>query len=159
MSQYIRKYPSFLAKQTAKSYILLYFILVLINSFVDFISIRYSVLQQIQWSSYASPIIVAESAALMLFFSKLSFKSKIINWIATSCFAVYLLHCTRNILEEYCGLIKSAYDSHNFIRIIFIIISVFVISIIVDKVRIVLWNNILRWLDRKKIYINSQNAK
>ena len=50
-------------------------------------------LTDVVWQ-FSSPLIILASACLLLFFSKVSISyNKTINWIAASCFAVFLIHC------------------------------------------------------------------
>lgn len=90
--------------------------------------------------TYINPLVVIESLALLLFFSKLSFKSKIINWIASSAFAVYLLHANPNLINRaYAVPIRRMYESTSGgVTLFYIgafIFLVFVCSIIVDQFR------------------------
>lgn len=90
--------------------------------------------------TYINPLVIIESLALILSFTKLSFKSKITNWIASSAFAVYLLHANPNLLKEfYAGTIKLIYDATSgVLTLIYIgvfIFLVFVSSIIIDQFR------------------------
>ena len=41
---------------------------------------------------YTCPFVIVQAVAFLLFFSKLSFYSRLVNWIAISTFAIYLLH-------------------------------------------------------------------
>ena len=43
---------------------------------------------------YTSPILILNAILLFLFFGKLQFQSAFVNHLATSCFAIYLLHST-----------------------------------------------------------------
>jgi surface polysaccharide O-acyltransferase-like enzyme len=142
LAQYFRKYPGKLAPVSAVSCLYVFTSIVLTGAIVEYLLIRFNLLQQIQWGAYAYPLVIIESLFLLLFFAKLSFRNKLINWIASSCFAVYLLHCTRNILEEYCNLVRLSYKSYHVFGIIIVVICVFSISILLDKVRIMLWNQI-----------------
>lgn len=90
--------------------------------------------------TYINPLVIIESLALLLFFTKLSFKSQVINWLASSAFAVYLLHANPNLLNRfYAGTIKQIYDttsgSATLIYIGTFILLVFVGSIIIDQAR------------------------
>lgn len=42
--------------------------------------------------TYTNPLVICEAVFILLFFQSLDFKSKYINYIATSCLAMYLLH-------------------------------------------------------------------
>lgn len=96
--------------------------------------------------SLASPFAILQSILLLLFFSKISLYSKKINWIASSCFAVYLFHCAPNMLEYYTSRISEWYvkcSSEVFIlNTLIFIATVFVMAILIDKLRIMLWYSI-----------------
>ncbi len=92
--------------------------------------------------SYASPVVIVSSAALLLFFSKLSFTSKVVNWIASSCFAVYLFHSNGFFFGKYYrNLIEYIYYDTNYslFGVIAYIAFVYIVAVLLDKIRIVLW--------------------
>jgi len=96
---------------------------------------------------YLSPLVIVGSVYFFLFFTKLSFHSKFINWIASSAFAVYLLHCDPLFLEPYfLTLIRAWYIDYSILGFLFytsiLIISVFCLAIFVDKIRILLWEQV-----------------
>lgn len=99
---------------------------------------------------YLNPIIIIESAALFLFFQKLDIGSiSWINWIATSAFAVYLIHTDNSVHTFYtmaCNYIESHY-SLSFLCALIFMVGVFVISVLADKVRIWVYKyTVQRWL-------------
>ena len=51
--------------------------------------------------SYICPLVIILSVFMIIMFSKFNFQSKIINWIAASCFAVYLFHTHITIFYDY----------------------------------------------------------
>ena len=94
--------------------------------------------------SYTNPLNIIGALSLLLFFTKLDFKSKVVNYIATSCFAVYLLHMHFCIINYYLNTAKELYDKFSgityFASIIALFIAVFVISILTDRFRIFCFN-------------------
>lgn len=99
---------------------------------------------------YLNPIIIVESAALFLFFKKLDIGSiPWINWIATSAFAVYLIHTDCVISPYYqsmCKYIESHY-SLSFLYALIFMVGVFIVSVLADKVRIWVYKyTVQRWL-------------
>ena len=93
---------------------------------------------------YDSPFVVLASLSLFLFFSKLKIKSTAINWVAKSCFAVYLFHTSNYIFPDFKAHLSQYYENHiywNYLlySIVFSIV-VFFISIMLDKVRLLMWN-------------------
>lgn len=94
---------------------------------------------------YLAPAVIIGSVYFFLFFTKLSFHSRMVNWIATSAFAVYLFHCDPLFFRRYYLLpIKDFYLQDSLPLFILhtsaLIISVFFVSILVDKLRAFLWN-------------------
>lgn len=93
--------------------------------------------------NYNSPLVVFASVCILLFFSKISIHSKIINWVAISCFAAYVIHCSPTFFSTYLTTIKEWYDKES--TIVFLsyttlwIAGVFIMSILLDKIRIWVW--------------------
>lgn len=92
--------------------------------------------------SYSSPFVIIQAVFLFLIFARLSFKSKIINWCAKSCFAIFLIHMHPAIKEiGYYRFTESLYDLPFFKHVVFLVIlilSVFIASILIDKIRIII---------------------
>ena len=93
--------------------------------------------------TYTNPLVILESIVLVLLFSKIKFKSSIINRIAFSCLAIYLLHGNELILRPYYGKwIAQWYSCEtttNFVmRTLFLIFVVFIMAISLDQIRLVL---------------------
>lgn len=93
---------------------------------------------------YSSPLVILSSVFFFLFFTKLSFHSRIVNWVAASCFAVYLVHNSPYIFYPYyIDVIKQWYETET--RLFFLLYTIglmaafFVFSILFDKVRLVVW--------------------
>lgn len=97
---------------------------------------------------YDSPFVVLASLSLLLFFSKLKIQSSVVNWVAKSCFAVYLLHTSNYIFPDFKDHLSQYYQNHSYwtyllYSIVFSAV-VFAIGILIDKVRILSWNLIAR---------------
>ena len=93
---------------------------------------------------YSSPLMILSSVFFFLFFTKLSFHSRIVNWVAASCFAVYLVHNSPYIFHPYyIDVIKQWFDTEtSFLFMLYttgLIFVFFVFSILFDKVRIMVW--------------------
>lgn len=93
---------------------------------------------------YSSPLVILSSVFFFLFFTKLSFRSRIVNWVAASCFAVYLIHNSPYMFHPYyIDIIRHWFAEES--RICFmlyttgLITAYFVFSIMFDKVRIMVW--------------------
>lgn len=103
--------------------------------------------------AYCDPIVIISSLSLFIAFTKFKFNSKFINTIAASCFAVYLFHSNPNVIERfYTSIIRSLhlqYGKSSLLLILAFICVVFVIAILIDKIRILIWNVIDKRLIRK----------
>ena len=85
---------------------------------------------------------------LLLFFSKLTLRSRVVNWLAISALSVYLTHSSSFIGHYYDGQIRSwFYGESRFTFILYaalFIAAVFFGSILIDKLRLLLWKLIAR---------------
>lgn len=104
--------------------------------------------------NYVSPINVAIALFLLIMFSKFRIKSKLINWFSTSCFAVFLFHTNALFLGvSYKDMCKQIYLTHSvwdyWIIIFFLMIGIFIVSVLIDKIRILIWNILSRFIKVK----------
>lgn len=103
-------------------------------------------LMKMSWE-YTNPVIIISSIYLLLLFSKINFQNNIINWIAASCFAVYLQHF---LIWDKVVVPHIHYLSDNFNGILFLallalsLITFYVSAIAIDKVRILIWNKLIQ---------------
>lgn len=93
----------------------------------------------------ASPFVIMLSLFTVILFHKIRFKSRLINFIARSSFAVFLFHTNYHLCHDYfIPTIQEIYNTYNGISVITIIflflIVIYIISIIIDQVRIALFN-------------------
>lgn len=129
--------------------ILFYFILCIINTVFALIIVKSYPSYYNLCFAYCNPIIVMASLYLLLFFSKLKIKqSRFINWLGASCFAVYLLHSQINIRDVFNSIVvylDASFRGVIAICLIFLfLVLVFVVSVLADQIRIILWNRISR---------------
>ena len=90
--------------------------------------------------AYNSPLVMASSVVMMLIFLKMEFRSNVVNYIAKSAFAVYLIHKAPLVwvgymkpFAVYCWLKLTLFE---FTLVgVGLIIGVFAIAIILDFVR------------------------
>lgn len=98
-------------------------------------------------AKYSSILIIAAALFLLLGFSKMSFENKAINWIAESCFAVYLFHFI--IFPEYMSPaiahIGAEYRGILMVVCIFaLLMAFFATAITIDKLRLFVWNHTIK---------------
>lgn len=92
--------------------------------------------------NYGCPVVVLSAVYLLLFFSKWHFHSNVVNKMSQSCLAVYLLHCNIFLFPLYKDLVRKANQMGGALMIAFLILCVFFIAIGVDRIRILLWNQL-----------------
>ncbi|MBR5100855.1 MAG: acyltransferase family protein [Bacteroidales bacterium] len=93
---------------------------------------------------YDSPLTVVAALYLLLFFSKLSFRSKTVNWLAVSAFAIYLLHENSLVAPFYHHLFEHLHDSvcptALYPAMLGIVIALALAFILIDKLRLLAWD-------------------
>lgn len=97
------------------------------------------VLKRICWG-YNSPILILMSVFFFLLFTTFDFKSKTVNWIASSTFAVYLVHENPYFfVREWYDFIVVQYTNNNLFIFFIVLISscivLYILAILLDKVR------------------------
>ncbi len=99
--------------------------------------------------TYTNPLVIIQSMALLLYFSRLSFKSQTVNWVASSVFAVYLLGCNELVLRPIYGkVIGGFYEKYDLFGFLgctsLVILAVFVVAIPLDRIRLFTWNRMAK---------------
>lgn len=142
LARYLRLYQY--QFQTVKTwyYLAIYLMIGIISAGITLMATRKGIDANMWLSSYASPLVIIGSISLLLWFSRLTFHSKVINWVAASSFAVYLLHCSRGVLDKFCALTRYMYEGCGIFGILCTIVVVFTLGVLVDKLRIIVWNMI-----------------
>lgn len=135
----------------------LLFNLVLVEGYLCFYSTRIGSSIWILSFPYCSPILLMNSILLFILFGNIKLQSFVINWMARSCFAIYLIHANRPYVI---GLIGSAAlwianTTNNGVWIVFACVGLtFVVvlcCILIDKLLTPVW----KLIDRlgNKVYI------
>ena len=93
---------------------------------------------------YDSPVVILASLSLLIYFSKLHFHSKIINWIGASSFAVFLLHTNPNLCEQhFIPMIQKIYSLNEgmvcVLNIGAFLLIIYVVAILLDQIRKITW--------------------
>ena len=126
--------------------LILYIGLSLLSSVLTYLSARYTI--TLFWGNYLNPLIVLSSASLFLWFTTLKIPhNRTINAVSASIFAVYFIHTSPLIWNEWfipflrdinpegsLGMQIALYSG--------VLILIFTGSIIVDQLRIAVWNAI-----------------
>lgn len=147
LGRYVRLFPSYLTCLPKEKDLLIYLggVLILCVFNLLFLYLNHSITVSGRLYSYASPIVIASSLYLLFFFSKLSFTDKMVNWVASSCFAVYLFHCNGFLFEKYFKqVIYAIYCDVQYalIGISAYILFIYMVAILLDKIRFYFWNKL-----------------
>lgn len=125
--------------------LLLYALFTIIPVVIVFMGDNWSV-RVFSSTAYNSPFVVLASIFLFLAFTKLNFNSHVINWLAASSFAIYVIHSHPLIFPYYQKIVLAIYSDVSvftyIIGIICLSIIVGLICVIVDQFRIATW----KWL-------------
>lgn len=147
LARYIRLYPVKIWILNKFFDLFIYAFFVIFTTFIVFLLRKYDFPGVGHFYLYTSPFVIIASIHFVLFFSKFSISNKVINWFSASCFAVYLLHSNPLLASPcYDKVILEWFMEMNCIHflghVIPFIIGVFILSILIDKMRIYLWNKI-----------------
>ena len=73
---------------------------------------------------YSNPLIILSSLLLLLYFSRMTIKSRVLNKVAVSSLAVYLLHCNPSIYPAYLASIRDVIAPNVYLQCIYILILI-----------------------------------
>lgn len=91
---------------------------------------------------YNHPAVIAASLFFFLAFTRMDFRSKVVNWLATSAFAIYVIHMNYLVAPYYRAAMVQLYESSGiwFFLLMFPAgLLVGLACILADKVRIPVW--------------------
>lgn len=143
LGRYVNLYSGRLCELNRRVYLLAYFLLSLLPAAVSFFTI-WKFDKDFSTISYSSPFVVFAALSLLLYFSKLDFTNKAINWVASSVFAIYLFHLHPSIVPLFKRLFLFLNEKGPFVLYIVYSIIVAVVGgfliVCVDKLRLWIWN-------------------
>ena len=134
---YEKQWKRFSNKYLIPLYFLLNLLLVLLYCMFDG-----GIIAKVIWRisfPYCSPILIVNAILLFIIIARYQMYSKWINYIASSMFAVYLIHCQPFIEQHVIGWIMEHILSmvNNslliFLYLMFLVVVIMSISIIIDK--------------------------
>lgn len=93
---------------------------------------------------YDNPLIILSSMALLLFFCKFKFQSLVVNWLAASSFAVYIVHFNPYVFKFFkSGVLyfTTTLDVGLLVLGTFLFLfAVYLFCVFIDQIRIGMWN-------------------
>ena len=127
------------------TYLLLFFLLSLIPTLIAYFGAMF-VHFQLGKSAYTNPFVIAASIVLTLYFSKLHFTNRAVNWLACSSFSIYLLHMNPLMARHFKEIMLSVFSWCGSNLTVYTLLA-FLLSLLlgvacmcVDKIRIFIWN-------------------
>ena len=105
-----------------------------------------------RFTAYNSPFVIFGSLCLLLLFSRLDFRSKAVNWLAVSCFSIYLYHCHPLVLPHFTSFFSGLYERFGGAWYLLLapccLLAVGMACILADRLRLLTWNRLWPWLQR-----------
>jgi len=146
LARYCRLYPSKFTTLSWRKDMMLYFVFTIIPSL-------YMI-----WAGngnrliyYNFPLVIVAALYLLLAFSKMKIQSRTINWVACSAFSVYLIHqhvLIRPLFREIMQLLWNSLPGYQYILCCLgISFALLIGGVLVDKIRIALWNCLIKQYD------------
>ena len=159
IGQYIRLYPeTFATKGKTSLYLGIYLGIALLNALIPYLASTLPLLFPsiprdlgnngtitALTLAYSSPLNIIGAVYLFITFSRLKIQSHLINWVASSVLAVYLIHCNEHLIHHFIAFVRqlSLYPTGTFlVYLVGFLIVVFIGSILIDQVRKILWEAI-----------------
>ena len=143
LAQFIRKYSLRLQSIGVGVNLLLYLLFSIIPVLIYFLTgFSFGTI------SYVSPFVISASVFFFLAFNKMKMSSKVINYLASSAFSIYLVHQHPLVIKHFISFMNSTYMAlGGYWYVLFVIafaVCLGVLCILLDKVRILLWNLLCR---------------
>ena len=153
LARYIKLYPNTLMRLQIKQDLLIYALLSVTIALVAFFRASHSSTIVERLYSYASPFVILSSLYLFIAFSKLRIQNNFVNKIASSAFAVYLLHTHfavfDPIFKESIIYLGNSYASVQFGMIAFIIlIAIFIVAVLLDQLRMMAYKYLNQFMQK-----------
>lgn len=156
LARYIRIYCPALIKRPRRSLYLMAFLIVALAQGGIAFALK---LHDHDWALdklyfYTCPTVIIMSLSMLLYFARLNFHSRFVNWVATSAFSVYLLHsCLDFTADKFKTAVQFLYASYSGVaclQAIFIfVVAVYVAATLFDKLRIACWNLVVDCFERR----------
>ena len=148
LSRYLRLYGTALSKSGG----VVYLISVLVNVLLYYVLMKMDV-QRIHTTGYVNPLVIIGAAGLIMWASQLRIRqSRLINSVALSSFAVFLLHMNPNISDSlFKPFMISLYERFDGVMCLIVeflvLVLIFALAVLLDQPRKLLWNYLWRRLD------------
>lgn len=147
-ARYIKLYP---IRIIGKYSLTVYFVISFFITIIVTLSLRYTG-TALRMLRYDNPMIILSSLGLLMAFSKWNFHNKVINRVALSVFAVYIVHFNPFVFPYFKHYVLFIYNSTNnivtILSLFLFLCVVFLICFLIDQLRIVSWNLLLKKINK-----------
>lgn len=151
LAQYVRRYPGRWQEHGGAFFLGLYVLTMLVSTFLFLLLLSLG-RSEGRFISYLSPFVLLGSLFLMLAFSRFRLQSRAINWMAASCFSIYLVHCSPAFFpyfkEFFAGLYAQFSGMAYLLLALLCLLCLGLGCILADQVRIFVWKRLLPVLDK-----------
>ena len=152
LARYIRLYGVRLSSLSVYIFLLSYALATLIPACLSFVGIRNG-WKPLHTGYYSSPFVIAAAVSLLLAFSKKAFHSKVVNYLASGVFSVYLIHEHSVVRPYFKSFMRGLYahlSPYEYTVVVFLLALVFVLLCpLLDSLRRSAWKWCCsRFLDR-----------
>ena len=150
---YFRKYPmAWVDKHAPMLFII---IVVVMASIATFSLWKYgNAARQVRDDN---PLVILASILLLLSFNKMRFQCKMVNWLAASCFSVYLIHYSPYIYPYFMSVLTDVYSQYDGIyycvMLLLFLLATYLCCTLFDQLRVLMWRLVTMLLS---IYKNSK---
>lgn len=157
LARYVKLYSPNWSKMPRWKDISIFVMMIIGLTLISFILCRFNAYEifpplRARVFSYINPLVIASALFLLLYFSKLKIYSTIINKIAVSCFAVFLLHQHACVVPLFKYVITCIYETCSSLYcltiISFFLLLVFFFAVLIDKIRLACWNSIWKRIEK-----------
>lgn len=155
LARYLYKYATKIITFSIPQNIMLYFLFSLLPILLFFLTKR-----EFNYMAYTSPFVISASVFFFMAFNKMKFSNKVINYLACSSFAIYLVHLHPLVKDHFIYLMRSAFEYLGGMYILFAVsfaIILGLICMILDKVRIFVWKQILKFDIIHRLHLQIEN--
>ena len=137
---YIRKYP---IKWLEKYALHLFVIVILCMTSIATVSL-YLFGHAARMIRDDNPLVIFEALLLVTIFGKIKFQSRFVNWLAASCFAVYLIHFHPLVYPYLFKIVADIYGKYDgivyVVLLLTILILVYLCCTFLDQIRVLVWS-------------------
>jgi peptidoglycan/LPS O-acetylase OafA/YrhL len=136
---YFRKYPMMWVEKHAP--MLLIVIVVVMAVIATFSFWKYGhAARQVRDDN---PLVILASILLLLSFKKMRFQSKMVNWLAASCFSVYLIHFNPYVYQHFFSITKKIFDHYidvtYCVMMLLFLLATYLCCTLFDQLRVLVW--------------------